>query len=121
MGGRGGIGGTKRSRANRSRHGPGGLTPGCSVVSLSSAPATCGRGFAPIPQALTSICWGSQAWRETLLQALGQGQRDRRHGPGTYLPRPEEEGGKVLKTVLVEGSPAQCRGGPAPHAAQPQQ
>lgn len=63
--------------------------------------------------------WGSQAWRETLLQALGQGQTDRRHG--TYLPWPEEEGGEVLKTVLVEGSPAQCWGGPAPHAAQPQQ
>lgn len=31
--------------------------PGCSAAFLSSALAVCGRGFAPTPQALTSI-WG---------------------------------------------------------------
>lgn len=100
--------------------------PSCSAVFLSSALAVCGRGSAPTPQALTSI-WGKHhvslgvpGLEGNPASGPGPGadrQTDRRGGPGTSLPRPEEGGGEVLKTVLVEE--AQPSAGVAPPHTQP--
>ena len=124
MGG-GGIGGPKGAGQPQPSR-PGGLTPGRSTLSLSSAPAMCGQGFAPTARALRSISGKHHVSLEEprpggkpCFRPWARGrQTDRLRGPRTYLPWPEEEGGAVLKTVLVAGSPAQCWGGP-PQAAQP--
>lgn len=102
-----------------------GTWPGCSAVFLSSALAVCGRGFAPTPQALTSI-WGKHhaslgvpglEGNPASCPGPGADRRADRQTDGVGLGHPShglEEGAGSLENCSLGRSPAQCWGGPAP-------